>query len=173
MLKHPYARRQGGAILVIALVVLVVMTLLVLGMLKTAVLELKIGGVNHQAELNFSNAESMISKYLNENNGRFSKDCLSTVVPSLSCFITADGATTVAGTAPNRTMTKILEGSTATLSAQQIACADDSGVGSGNQIGGGLQAVYLNIQAVASGTFSGRGTVHQGIKSPLPPGSCY
>lgn len=173
MLNRAPGRRQRGAILVVSLVVLVVMTLMVLGMLRTSVIELKIGGVNHQAELNFSNAETMISKYLNENNGRFSKDCLSTVVAALSCFTTTDGATTISGTAPNRTMTKPLEGSTAALTAQQIACADDAGVGSGNQIGGGLQAVYFNVQAVASGTFSGRGTVHQGIKSPLPPGACY
>lgn len=173
MLRQRLYRRQGGAILAVSLIVLVVMTLLVLGMLRTAVLELKIGGVNHQAELNFANAESMISTYLNENNGRFSKDCLSTVVPSLSCFITSDVATTIAGTVPNRTMTKPLEGSTVTLSAQQIACAEDAGVGSGNQIKGGLHAVHMTIQGIASGVFSGRGIVHQGIKAPLPPGSCY
>ncbi|CAG0929772.1 MAG: hypothetical protein EFKGCFLK_01965 [Rhodocyclaceae bacterium] len=165
-------RAQRGVVLIVSLVVLAVMTLLVIGMLRTSVIELKLGGVSHQAELNFSNAEAMISSYINENNGRFSKDCLVTADAALSCFITTDGTITVAGTAPNRTMTKTLEGSAVTLSVQQIACADDSGVGSGNQLGGGLQALFLDIQAVSEGTFSGRSTVHQGIKTPLPPGSC-
>ena len=171
MLKRARGR-QRGVILVVSLVVLAVMTLLVIGMLRLNVLELKIGGVNHQAELNFTNAEAMITAYLNENNGRFSKDCLSTPDAALSCFTSADGTVTIAGAAPNRTMTKTLEGSTVTLSVQQIACSDDSGVGSGNQIGGGLQALFLDVQAVSTGTFSGRSTVHQGIKAPLPPGSC-
>ncbi|BBO21560.1 MAG: hypothetical protein LC123_10020 [Burkholderiales bacterium] len=165
-------RAQRGVVLIVSLVVLAVMTLLVIGMLRTSVIELKLGGVTHQAELNFSNAEAMISTYINENNGRFSRDCLMTADAALSCFTTADGTTTVAGTAPNRTMTKSLEGSTVTLSVQQIACADDSGVGSGNQLGGGLQALFLDVQAVSTGAFSGRSTVHQGIKTPLPPGSC-
>ncbi len=164
--------RQGGGVLVVSLIILVVMTLLVLGMLRTAVLELKIGGTSQQAELNFSNAESMLAKYVNENNGRFSSNCLN-VAGTSSCFATTDGATTIVGTAPNQTMTKVLEGSTVTLSAQQIGCTDDAGVGSGSQLGpGGLQAVYLDIQAVATGDFAGRATVHQGIKSHVPPGGC-
>ena len=166
------ARAQRGVVLIVALVALVVMTLLVIGMLRTSVVELKLGGVSHQAELNFSNAESMISSYINENNGRFSTDCLMTADAALSCFTTSDGTITISGTAPNRSMTKTMEGGTVTLSVRQVACADDAGVGSGNQIGGGLQALFLDIQATSTGAASGRSTIHQGIKTPLPPGSC-
>ncbi|MBL8487464.1 MAG: hypothetical protein JNK22_10280 [Rhodocyclaceae bacterium] len=183
-------RRQNGAVLVTGLIILVVMTLLVLGMLKTSVLELKIGGIAHTAQQNFGNAEATLVKFINDNNGRFSKDCLTAPAGGSSCFCTnpdsaqchsanvGSNQTTyypAAGTTPAR----LVVGGNAFTGAQgveiravQIACADDAGVGSGNQIGGGLQAVYMDIQAVATGNFLGTSTVHQGIKSPLPTGAC-
>ncbi|HMX16357.1 MAG TPA: PilX N-terminal domain-containing pilus assembly protein [Rhodocyclaceae bacterium] len=189
MLSQP-RRNEQGAVLVTGLIILVVMTLLVLGMLKTSVLELKIGGIAHTAQQNFANAEASLVKFINDNNGRFSKDCLSAPAGTSNCFCTnpdaaqcqaanVGGNQTTYYPASGSTPARLLVGGNAFTGAQdveiramQIACADDAGVGSGNQIGGGLQAVYIDLQALATGNFLGTSTVHQGIKSPLPTGAC-
>ncbi len=182
-------RRQSGAVLFTGLIVLVVMTLLVLGMLKASVLELKIGGIAHTAEQNFSNAEVALGKYINDNNGRFSRNCLTAAAPN-GCFCTNPDSSQcgTANVGGNRTSLIPAAGATpATLRVDgpaffgaqqvdvvvvQIGCADDSTRGSGTQLGGGLQAVYFDIQAVSTGDFQGSAVVHQGIKSPLPAGGC-
>lgn len=173
MLK-PARGRQRGAVLIVGLIVLTVMTLMVLGMLKSAVLELKIGGAAQNAEVLFSTAESAANKFLNDNNGRFSKECL-TAAGALSCFTTADASTVISGAAPNLVATSAYSHgavvvATAAVTLQQIACTDVADTE--NQIGGGLQVVYFDIQSVVTGAVSGQATVHQGIKSLLPPGSC-
>jgi len=182
---RPVKQGQRGVVLFVALVVLIVMTLMVLGLMRSAVLELKIGGVAQNAEVLFSSAESATNAFINENNGRFSRDCL-TATPALSCFTTLDSGgsrTSLGGTADPATRTATAapkqyeQGSVVmaavTITATQTACVDDAGVGSGHQIGSGLQAVHFNVEARSVGTGMGEATVHEGIKSPLPPGSCY
>jgi hypothetical protein len=66
---------QRGAVLVVSLIMLAVMTLLVITMIKTAVLDLKIGGASQQAALNLANAEVAINTYL-VGNPTFSLGCL-------------------------------------------------------------------------------------------------
>lgn len=73
--------KQQGVVLVISLIFLAVMTLLVLSMVRTSLLELKIGGVNQEAEAAFATAEVSISQYINENAGAFAPGCL-TIDPS-------------------------------------------------------------------------------------------
>lgn len=185
MLKpRHHLHRDKGAILVVSLVVLVVMTLLVLGMLRTAVLELKIGGVTHQEELNFSNAESMLFRYLQENNGRFLHGCLGAAP---DCFRTADPGTTVTNHfTTTQEMAKDMlmpypndqQGSRVVLTAQEIACGDNVGLGSGNQVApGGPQVVFFNVRSEARTPVvgllpSGRVRVHLGVRSDILPGSC-
>ena len=64
-------RAQRGAVLVVGLVMLTVMTLLVVSMIRTSVVELKIGGASQIAQQNLTNAELMINSFLNANNSRF------------------------------------------------------------------------------------------------------
>ncbi|MPY86269.1 MAG: hypothetical protein GEV00_24320, partial [Actinophytocola sp.] len=72
----PSARRERGAVLIVGLVMLAVMTLLVVSMIKTSVVELKIGGANQIAQQHQTNAEVMINTFINANNGRFASNYL-------------------------------------------------------------------------------------------------
>ena len=183
MLSHP----QRGAVLATSLIILVVMTLLVLGMLKTSVLELKIGGIVHTAEQNFSNAEAALVKFINDNNGRFSADCL-TATGTSNCFCTnpnpgqcqaanvgSNGITYVAaaGTDPAKLS---MDGSSffgaqkTEITASQIStCGTDAGRGSGTEICPVGEkcagAVFFDVAAKAEGIVSGKTSVHQGIKA--------
>ncbi|HUI26142.1 MAG TPA: PilX N-terminal domain-containing pilus assembly protein, partial [Candidatus Kryptonia bacterium] len=59
--RHP--RTQRGAVLIVSLVMLAVMTLFVISMLKTSVIELKIGGSSQVASINVANADSAIDNF--------------------------------------------------------------------------------------------------------------
>ncbi len=170
---------QAGAVLATSLIILVVMTLLVLGMLKTSVLELKIGGIVHTAEQNFSNAEVALVKFINDNNGRLTAGCLTTVGTG-SCFCTnPDPAQCQTanvggnGTSYDAGTNSLVIGGSSFFGAQQTlitarqltACVEDAARGSGNQVNGGLGAVYFDVAALATGVLAGQASVHQGIKS--------
>ena len=79
-LKLP-SRNQNGAVLIVGLVMLAVMTLLVVSMLKTSVLELKIGGVHQVAAMNFANAERGITQFMNDNQGKFASGFTTSALP--------------------------------------------------------------------------------------------
>lgn len=182
MLGHP----QRGAVLATSLIILVVMTLLVLGMLKTSVLELKIGGMVYTAEQNFSNAEVALIKFLNDNNGRFTVDCL-TAAGASNCFCTSpDPAQCHAANAANGTSyvaaagvdpARLIIGGGSFFGTQQTqitasqlsTCASDAIRGTGNQLtqagAAGLGAVFFDVTAQATGVMSGQVSVHQGIKT--------
>lgn len=146
-------KSQRGAVLIVGLVMLAVMTLLVVSMLKTSVLELKIGGANQVAALNFSNAELAVTKFINDNAGLFAHG-----------FLTNG---TVINTPPT------VDGGTVAVVVNELACTDYAPVGSGYQVGSGLQAVYFDANATATGTITGgSASVHQGIQSLAPPGAC-
>src|SRR5271155_1456254 len=70
------ARRQRGAVLVIGLVMLTVMTLLVVSMMKTSIVDLKIGGVSQDNLININNADVILNTYYNEYTGKWSNNCL-------------------------------------------------------------------------------------------------
>lgn len=184
MLRHP----QRGAVLATSLIILVVMTLLVLGMLKTSVLELKIGGIVYTAEQNFSNAEVGLVKFINDNNGRFSVDCL-TAAGTTNCFCTNpnpaqcqaanvgnNGTSYVAASGADPAMLIIAGSSfygaqqTQITATQLSACVDDASRDSGKAIcdaqsGLCLGAVSFNVTATATGVMSGQSSVNQGIKA--------
>lgn len=174
---------QRGAVLATSLIILVVMTLLVLAMLKSSVLELKIGGVVYTAEQNFSNAEVGLGKFINDNNGRFSVGCL-TAAGTGNCFCTnPDPAQCQAANVGNNDTSyvpasgsapaNLVIGESSFYGAQQTqisatqlsSCVDDAGTGSGTQIGSGLGAVYFDVAALSTGVFAGQSGVHQGIKA--------
>src|SRR5580658_7017122 len=68
--------RQRGAVLIVGLVMLTVMTLLVVSMLRTSIIDLKIGGISQDAQVNFNNAEIALMTYSNANAGLLSHNCL-------------------------------------------------------------------------------------------------
>ena len=181
MLGHP----QRGAVLITSLIILVVMTLLVLGMLKTSVLELKIGGILHTAEQNFSNAEVGLVKFINDNNGRFSADCLTAAAGSSNCFCTnpdpaqchaAGVANTSYVAATASEPAKLIIAASSFYGAQQTQitasqlspCVDDAARGSGQEMCMNPPcqgAIFFDVTAVSTGVLAGQAGVHQGIKS--------
>ena len=69
--RTPRSHRQRGAVLVVSLIMLAVMTMFVISMLKTAVIELKIGGSSQVAAQNLANADIAIENFMALNSGRF------------------------------------------------------------------------------------------------------
>ncbi|MGH8670458.1 MAG: pilus assembly PilX family protein, partial [Burkholderiales bacterium] len=151
MIRHDISQRQQGAVLVTSLIVLVVMTLFVTSMLKTSVLEMKIGGANRWASTNFANAERALAVFLNNNNGKY-----------------APGATL-------NVTTPAVDDGDVDLTAEEITCVVGGGstLGSGTMMGPqALDAVYFDVAAEATYLFSSRVTLHQGISTIAPPGAC-
>lgn len=177
---------ERGAVLATSLIILVVMTLMVLGMLKTSVLELKIGGIAHDAEQNFAVAEGALIKFMNDNNKRFSKNCLSDGGLN-NCFCTnpdvnqchlanVDGnGTSYVAPAGAGIPAKLVvnQGDSlpqAVIVATQTGCAPNTVGCSMNS--GCLDGIHVDAQASAQGSYSGEAVVHQGLVKWLPPGSC-
>lgn len=142
------ASRQRGAVLVVSLIMLAVMTLFVISMLKTSVIELKIGGASHVAALNFANAEVAIDNFIAVNNGRFAPR-FAEVGCVINCVIT---------TPPT------VEGGTVLITVTQVNCgaADPKS----------LQPVQFDVLAAATGTLGGTVTVHQGVQTLATANSC-
>ena len=64
---------QTGVVLITSLILLVIMTLLAVSLVRTSVIELKIGGASQIAAQNLANAEASIWAFMNapSNRGRF------------------------------------------------------------------------------------------------------
>ena len=139
--------RQRGAVLVVGLIMLAVMTLFVISMLKTSIIELKIGGASQVAALNFSNAESAIDNYIQKNNGRFAPAFLG-LPPGAGGPIT---------TLPT------VQGGTVAVTTAQINCGPPELFGIDLNLK--LFAVFFEISATATGTLGGTTTVRQGIRT--------
>ncbi|KFB70713.1 MAG: hypothetical protein ABTS16_07315 [Candidatus Accumulibacter phosphatis] len=156
------AQSQTGVVLMFSLIMMVIMTLLVVSMLRTGVLELKIGGASQTSAQNLANAEAAIWDFMNTNRGKFSHRA----EPELD--------------AKNFNKKFDLDSrqfshlKNVTLTATEVACTDFAGLGSGNMLGpSALQAVYFDVLAEARDPiFSGRTNVHQGVRGVLPPGGC-
>ena len=170
-MAHAVRRPQRGAVLIVGLVMLVVMTLLVVSMIKTSVVELKIGGANQIAQQNLTNADWMINHFIDVTNGRFASNYLPLPAASggpikpLAAPSATYSATTLAYTVPN---TNVHLGQ-ANLEVRQIQCTGLRQVGISY---GAVQHVYFDVRSTAVGTLGGSTTVHQGIRSVVPSGSC-
>ena len=165
------ARRPRGAVLIVGLVMLAVMTLLVVSMIKTSVVELKIGGATQIAQQNMTNAERMINTFIDVNNGRFAANYLP--LPFASGGPRVPTGASALPYEPIRgiyslTPTAVLHGQ-ANLQVREIHCAPDDVIGRSR---GALFAVHFDIRSTATGTLGGTSSVHQGIKSSVPVGSC-
>jgi hypothetical protein len=151
----PTPARQQGAVLIVGLVMLTVMTMLVVSMMKTSIIDLKIGGVGQDALVNFNNAEIGINTFYNNNSGKFSNNCL-TLSGGLAC---------------NNYTLPTITGGTVALIATQIYCGDPGGFG-GMEVGKGLPVVVFDIRATATSTLGNMTRVHMGISQGLPAGAC-
>ena len=164
-------RRERGAVLVVSLIMLVVLTLLVISMIKTSVIELKIGGSSQTAATNLAAAESAIDNFLALNGGRFAPGWLTSPIPT-SAPVAGSLAYTGAAGAYGAL------GSTVTVVANQIYCGVYLQIGTNflpvNSGSLGLQAVQFDIAATATGGLGTGGTavVHQGVQAVAPSGAC-
>jgi len=153
--------QQRGAVLIVGLIMLGVMTLFVISMLKTSIIELKIGGASQVVALNFANAEVAINGYINANNLRFAPSFLGSGSES-----GWPGSTKVSGAWKGSAY-----GGDVAVTPIQISCGAWSAIG--NMMGaGGLQAVQFDLRATATGTLGGITSMHQGVQSLAAPGSC-
>jgi hypothetical protein len=163
-LRSRLARRERGAVLVVSLIMLAVLTLFVISMIKTSIIELKIGGVSQTAAINLSAADAAVDNFLSLNSGRFAPSWLTAVGaagPVVGSF---------AYTAANSAYGAL--GSSVAIVANQLACGAPKRIG--EQIGPqSLQAVQFDVAATATGTLgTGVAVVHQGVQSLAPSGSC-
>ncbi len=158
--NHPPAMsggRQRGAVLIVGLIMLAVMTLFVISMLKASIIELKIGGSSQIAALNFSNAETAIGNYIQINSGRFA--------PNFLPLSPGSGG-------PLTTAAPLQAGGSVAVAVTQLACG--AWATFGNQMGGSsLQAVQFDVRATAvNTTLGGSTTIHQGVQTLATAGSC-
>lgn len=136
--------------LVVSLIMLAVMTLFVISMLKTSIIELKIGGASQVAAVNFANAEVAINNFLNANNGRFAPGFL-------------EKPTVVINLPP------LVYGGSVAIAPRQLSCGPWAPFGT---MIGGLHAAQFDVMATATGALGGTARLHQGVESLAPPGSC-
>lgn len=175
-------KRQRGVVLVISLIFLAVMTLLVLSMVRTGLLELKIGGVNQEAEAAFATAEVSISQYLNDNAGRFAPDCLNidpangdAKLAAQSCrWTTGASMTTVLASTSHATITGDINGRQVQVDVTHPAAPSPAaGLGTGIQLPSGMNGSALcqlpfhvrSQVSDSSGIFGGDVIVIQGLYS--------
>lgn len=147
--------RQRGAVLIVGLVMLTVMTMLVVSMMKTSIIDLKIGGVGQDALVNFNNAEIGVNSFFATNQGKFSNNCL-TLSGGLAC---------------NDYTLPAFTGGSVVLIATQIYCGDPGGFG-GMEVGKGLPVVVFDVRATATSTLGNMTRVHMGVSQGLPQGAC-
>ena len=164
------AMRQRGAVLIVGLVMLAVMTLLVVSMIKTSVVELKIGGAHQIAQQNLTNAERLINTFIDVNNGRFAADYLALATAAGGPVAPASGTATYNSTGLTYNIAPVnLYGGTAGLQVRQLQCTGLRVVGTGM---GSIEYVFFDVRSTARGDLGGSTTVHQGIRSTVPAGSC-
>lgn len=151
-------QRQRGAVLVVSLIMLAVLTMFVISMLKTAVIELKIGGSSQVAALNLSNADTAIENFMAVNSGRFAPKFLTEGKAAAGSFAYTGYTGTVS------------------LTAVQLTCGGlpKSSLGTIQYGSAALQAVQFDVAATAIGTtgYSGATVVHQGLQAVAGAGSC-
>ena len=155
--------RQRGAVLIVSLIMLAVMSLFVISMLRTSILELKIGGSSHVAAMNFANAEYAINKWINDNTGRMAPNFLSLTALSAGCNVSTSG------TGPCTDPPTVNGGSVALL-ITQMRCGIWRQFGTDQNTS--LNAVEFDIRATAVGTLGGSTVVHQGVQALAASGAC-
>ncbi|MBL8472443.1 MAG: hypothetical protein KF778_03390 [Rhodocyclaceae bacterium] len=164
-------RAQKGVVLVISLIFLAVMTLLVVVMIKTNVVELRIGGVSEVAERQFSLGEVAVVSYINSNLGRFSRDCLSVNDNAISCRFVGSTAQAAPSTVNLFSFTQTIDGQNVDVQVSLPRAADPvSWLGTATQMTSGFNQPFcihtFNVRGIVSDTtrmFTGQIAVNEGI----------
>lgn len=165
-LRTGLPRRERGAVLVVSLIMLVVLTLFVISMIKTSVIELKIGGSSQTAAINLAAAEAAVDRFLAMNSGKFAPGWLTNPVPAQAPDPASRNYT--AGSSAYGAL-----GSTVVVVVNQISCGAFSQIGT--MFGAmTLQAVQFDVAATAKGGLGtgGASVVHQGVEAAAPSGAC-
>jgi len=155
-------RAQRGAVLIVSLVMLAVMTLFVISLLKTTVIELKIGGSSQVAAINLANADAAVENFISLNSGKFAPGFLTLAQGSGGPITSSLNFAPFAGTVA--------------ICPAQVSCG--AYVCQGCQYGGlNLQAVQFDIKATAIGaasygSASSGVVIHQGVNAPVGAGAC-
>jgi hypothetical protein len=153
-------RRESGVVLMTALIMLVIMTLLVLSMLRTSVIELKIGGVAQTSAQTLANAEAAIWAFMNDANNRDRFTHQAVLDLDLSNDFDFNSA-------------QFKHLASVNLSAREVACVEDASTGRGHTLGRTWELVHFDVQADSGDPdLPGRAIVHQGIRSTVPAGTC-
>lgn len=150
----PRARRQCGAVLVVGLIMLAVLTVLVVSMINTTVLEFRIGGASQVAAQNLANAEQVLTEYIRRNQGYWS--------PRVTQRPAGDP---LALRPLNPGELLIHEGNYTAPQATETQCADAAEPGLITQYGTGLFRVYFSVTTRVTSTLGGETTLSQGLSA--------
>jgi Tfp pilus assembly protein PilX len=166
------ARRQHGAVLVIGLVMLTVMTLLVVSMMKTSMIDLKIGGVSQDNLINVSNADVILNTYFNDYTGKLSASCITQPLATSCSPATAGSGWTAPAFSGSNAPASWGTGGNNLPVLLQMYCGDKPGF-NGNQVGSGYQTVAIDISTGPVVSALGSQTrLHLGMSQDLAPGAC-
>lgn len=134
---------QQGVVLITSLILLIIMTLMGVSMLKTSMIELKIGGANQLTAQTLANAEVAIISYVNERN-----------YGAVNWAAAGNGILNVGA-------------DTVAIAPTKIACTPPGTRNSGDQMadaGNPYSAkVHYNLNATATSVFGAKAVVNQGI----------
>jgi len=142
-MNKPSIKRQQGVVLITSLILLVVLTLLATSLLKTSVIELRIGGAHQIAAQNLANAEAEIINYVNATNYPVAGSP-NWVSANASFTVSYDNGDTVDITLPS-----------------QGSCIEDPE----SQMGSGLYMMFKDVRAQAQSVLGGETVVHQGVRA--------
>lgn len=144
MTLHTKYKYQHGVVLITTLILLVVLTMLAVTIIKSSVIDLKIGGANQIAAQNLASAEAEIMNFVNYENSN-SQNWIS---PHTAADVTFADSNNIA------------------ISKVQIATvARGCDTPPGTMKGGGLYEVYQKITATATGILGGQAVVNQGVRA--------
>jgi len=152
-------QKQRGAVLVVGLIMLAAMTLLVISMIRTSILELRIGGANQVALETLANAEVALIGTLATNAGRWA--------PRFTLLAPGHLA------APVFTTPTLING-TAVVTIDQTSCGSTPAGSSVLNINSSnaVQVMSFNVSATAQSVLGGTQRVGQGVEVTIAPGSC-
>jgi len=136
---------QRGVVLITSLILLVLMTLLAATIIKTSVIDLKIGGANQVIAQNLATAEAEIMNYVNTENTLASPNWLS---PHAPVDVTYDGN----GNNISTVHIALDAGGNCTEPQDTMMASP-------------LKVVYRRITATATGVLGGHAVINQGVRA--------
>jgi hypothetical protein len=161
--RRPGTAHERGAVLVNGLIMLGVMSLLVASMIRTSILELRIGGANQAALETFANAESALLASIAANAGRWAPG-----------FTNLPVGTAGAPVPVVPLLTTVQNGTVDEPVIRQIACGNPAGASSLAAIGqnNAVAIVVFDIVSTARSLLGGVQRLGAGMELQTPGGAC-